>query len=166
MQTKGLAVGLLTLLLGACTSAADDSTGSSAQGDSATDPPAGGNGPTPSCAERSETYHDDHQFPYDPGAEVPGLSTCAPRCGAVQRFFDGFYSTDALPAGACTGSDIACSMAAHGVCPCPTNRGPVSAYQCSCKSGRWRCIILYQGASTCLTAPADSGSPCHREDGG
>src|SRR5687768_12231301 len=49
MQRKGLAVGLLTSLLGACASP--------------TEPPADGNGPPPSCADRSEAYTDDHVFP-------------------------------------------------------------------------------------------------------
>ena len=166
MQRKGLAVGLLTSLLGACTAAADDSTGSCGPGDSATDLPTGGNGPTPSCAERSETYSADDAFPLDPGAQDPGLSQCAPRCGAAKRSFDGFYSSDALPAGICSPCEVPCSMAAHEVCPCPTNRGPVSIYQCSCNNEKWTCVIVSRGASTCSAFNADGGtSSCPGEGG-
>ena len=163
MRSKGLAVGLLLSSLGACTSAADNNTQNGAAGDSSAD---SGNVPTPTCADRSETYADDHTFPYDPGGGDPGLNNCAPRCGAMKRLVDEFYSSDALPAGTCTASNVACSMLAHGVCPCPTNRGPVNIYECSCNSGKWECLIVSQGASSCRTAPVDSGSDCQREDSG
>ena len=149
MQRKGLAVGLLTSLLGACASP--------------TDPPADGNAPPPSCADRSEAYTDDHVFPFDPNADIRGLSQCVPRCGAVKPFLGEFYATDALPGGTCAPTEVACSMLAHHACPCPTNRGPVNSYQCSCNSGRWTCVIVSHGASTCFGAP---GSPCPPEDAG
>jgi hypothetical protein len=150
MQRKYFAVGVLASYLAACSSS--------------TEPLRDGGGPPPSCADRSETYADDFIFPLDPGREIRGLSACAPRCGAEKRF-DGLYASDALPAGTCTPSDVTCSFAAHEICPCPTNRGPVSGYQCSCESGKWSCVIVSRGASTCSVRPADSGSPCPLEAG-
>jgi len=161
MQKK-LAVGLLTSFLGACAASGDDGTGSWVAGDSAAD----GDGPPPSCADRSETYPDDNRFPLHPGPADPSLEHCAPRCGSRWRAPEQFYSTDALPAGTCAPSSVACRMLAHEMCPCPTVRGPVSDFQCSCESGKWSCAIVYRGASTCLVRPADSGGPCAREDGG
>jgi hypothetical protein len=161
MQSKSLAIGLLTSLLGACAAVANDSTAVAGDGGG---PSAEGSGPTPSCADRSETYPDDHTFPFL-GSKDVSVNQCAPRCGSVPHFFEGFYSSDALPAGTCAPSSIACAMAAHEMCPCPTHRGPVTQYQCSCESGRWFCAIAFRGASTCST-PFDSGSSCAREDDG
>ena len=153
MQRKGVAVGLVASLLGACASP--------------TEPPAAdGNGPPPACADRSETYADDHVFPLDPGMEIPGRNHCVPRCGAEKRFVGEFYGSDALPAGTCASNEVACSMAAHEMCPCPTNRGPVSIYQCSCNTGKWTCVIVSRGASSCLGTPSDSGNSCPRDGGG
>jgi hypothetical protein len=53
-------------------------------------------------------------------------------------------------------------MAAHETCPCPAHRGPVNGYQCSCNSGRWACVIVSQGASTCSGA---TGTACPPDGG-
>lgn len=112
--------------------------------------------PTGACEVRSETYTISTVFPFGDPSTQP-LSECLPTCG-VEPYGDGFYKADALPAGSCDNSWSSCTMAAHGLCPCPSDRGPVNGYECSCIAGRWSCVITSPGASVCSGGTCDADS--------
>jgi hypothetical protein len=171
MEGKQLTLALFAFLLGACGGESKDGfpgTRCDVIGDAMSDAVGTRDAPTGSCAVRTDTYPDDHLFPNAPDPSNQNFSNCAPRCGSTTRFADNFYATDALPAGDCCDDAPTCVMAAHHICPCPTNRGAVNGYRCSCLNGKWSCAIISHGASTCLTKPAsaDSSDPCAPWDGG
>jgi hypothetical protein len=91
-----------------------------------------------------------------------------PSCGLTPHFGDGWYSVDALPAGACDLYTLGCSMRAHRGCQCPNEVGPVDSFVCLCQGDDWTCQVTSQQDAVCADAcsvdagAADAGSagPC------
>jgi hypothetical protein len=115
------------------------------------DEPARDAAATP-CTPKGYDLHT--QFPAL-GSARPDLPLCTPSCSAVK--FDTLYAVDALPSGACAASAPSCQFSAHALCACASERGPVSAYECDCTGGTWRCGIAVAGAGSC---PVHDGGVC------
>jgi beta-glucanase (GH16 family) len=109
---------------------------------------------TPPCVERSERYEPGHAFTYVGGEREQFLPDCTPTCGSVRH--DVWYSTDALPAGACDPTSPACGMPAWHLCAC-LSPGSLDGYKCSCVDGRWSCVIIgARGLGICNCAGTDA----------
>lgn len=85
-------------------------------------------------------------YPSDPAGATSTLPLCVPVCSSPR--VDGFVTTDALPAGSCTGP-LTCYMAARKKCSCDA-RGPVDSYRCTCVAGAWQCAVVMAGGAVCV----------------
>ena len=58
-----------------------------------------------------------------------------------------FYPPSSLPSGSCTG-DQSCQI---GIDPCcaQASGDEIDGYECTCSSGTWQCMDVYQGDSIC-----------------
>lgn len=119
-------------------------------------------GPHGSECSNGPAYDVRNYPPPAPSSEVRGIPECVPRCGASQKYLNPtfgqpIYSLSALPSGACANDDERCVMTAGSIKVCVDETRPcdLSAFECECTGGAWRCYVTSQGAGACGPCPEE-----------
>ena len=91
------------------------------------------------------------KYPVDTSTTPGSGAHCAPVCTERARDTDNFFFEDALPSGACSGTQT-CELAARTPCACG-GQGSLDVYRCACAGGAWTCTDVGQGGATCVACP-------------
>jgi hypothetical protein len=88
---------------------------------------------------------------------------CAPGKNVAPVFVDlgPTYPADAIPSGACNGTEPTCIFVTAQLCPPTYDHGPRQFFSCSCVAGSWCCPMVSQDASVCNPSSCGSRTCTH-----